>query len=237
MKREIICGVYKITSPTGRIYIGKSVNIYSRWDDYRKPFCVKSGGQPFISRSIKKYGFHNHIFEIIEVCEEKHLSEREIYWIAFYKTYGSKMGMNCSLGGEGGSGIKWSKKSKENLSRARMGKYTGENNPNYKNGDKIRGERHFMYGKKRSYDENEKNRLGNKLAWAEIVKSDWYNSEEQKLKRKNAAQKGRETKKNCPIYNSEEERMKRIENAARASKASALKRKNKTEHYEQVPSN
>ena len=28
-------GIYKITSPTGRIYIGQSVDIYYRWNDYK----------------------------------------------------------------------------------------------------------------------------------------------------------------------------------------------------------
>ena len=36
----IICGIYKITSPTGRIYIGQSKNIKQRFRDYNKP----SGG-------------------------------------------------------------------------------------------------------------------------------------------------------------------------------------------------
>ena len=38
---NIICGIYKITSPSGKIYIGQSINIKSRWKYYEKLRCNK----------------------------------------------------------------------------------------------------------------------------------------------------------------------------------------------------
>ena len=32
MFKEIICGIYKITSPSGKIYIGESENIQKNWN-------------------------------------------------------------------------------------------------------------------------------------------------------------------------------------------------------------
>lgn len=33
-------GIYKITSPSNKIYIGQSTNITRRWDEYRKLQCL-----------------------------------------------------------------------------------------------------------------------------------------------------------------------------------------------------
>lgn len=38
MKKQdnAIIGIYKITSPSGKIYIGQSINIEKRWEKYQK---------------------------------------------------------------------------------------------------------------------------------------------------------------------------------------------------------
>ena len=58
------CGIYKITSPSGKIYIGQSVNIKDRIKAYKCGHCKE---QPFVCNSILKHGWENHKFEIIEV--------------------------------------------------------------------------------------------------------------------------------------------------------------------------
>lgn len=94
MKREIICGIYKITSPTGRVYIGESKNIYKRWDNYKKSNQTKS--QPRVHHSLNKYSYENHTFEIVEECDFEDLMCRERYWQDFYNVLG-EMGLNCKL--------------------------------------------------------------------------------------------------------------------------------------------
>ncbi len=93
MKREIICGIYKITSPTNRVYIGESENIYKRWKDYKGVSCVK---QPRIYNSILKYGVKNHKFEIIEICEPEERKCRERFWQDEFNVLGEE-GLNCIL--------------------------------------------------------------------------------------------------------------------------------------------
>jgi len=75
---EKIIGIYKITSPSGRIYIGQSVNILARKNRYSSQYCES---QPKIFRSIKKYGWDAHIFEIIHVCKVDELNDLERYYI------------------------------------------------------------------------------------------------------------------------------------------------------------
>ena len=93
MKELKKCGIYKITSPTGKIYIGESTNIYDRYLKYRRGACKD---QPKIYNSLSKYGFVQHIFEIIEECNKEDLNTRERYWQEFYNVTG-KNGLNCSL--------------------------------------------------------------------------------------------------------------------------------------------
>lgn len=85
-------GIYKITSPTSRIYIGQSVDIFNRISKYRTINCKE---QPKLYNSLKKYGFDKHNFEILEVCEIVNLNERERYYQELYKCIES--GLNCIL--------------------------------------------------------------------------------------------------------------------------------------------
>lgn len=91
------CGVYKITSPSGRIYIGSSKNIYYRWSEYKKLRCKV---QTKLYRSITKYGPENHSFEILEECEIKDLYPLERAWGLFFNVL-NKNGLNCKLPGYG----------------------------------------------------------------------------------------------------------------------------------------
>lgn len=58
-------GIYKITNPKGKTYIGQSNNILYRWEQYSK---LKCKGQPKLYNSITKYGWDNHTKEIICEC-------------------------------------------------------------------------------------------------------------------------------------------------------------------------
>jgi group I intron endonuclease len=76
-------GIYKITSPTSKIYIGQSTDIEKRWKDYFTLARCKS--QTKLYNSLKNHGYQNHKFEVIEECSENNLLERENYWKIYYK--------------------------------------------------------------------------------------------------------------------------------------------------------
>lgn len=50
---------------------------------------------PKLLYSLKKYGYDNHQFEIIEECESLELNSREVYWKVYYNSVNS--GLNCEL--------------------------------------------------------------------------------------------------------------------------------------------
>ncbi len=91
--KEHIVGIYKITSPNNRIYVGQSRNIFKRWKSYSN---LKINKHPRLHNSFIKYGVENHIFEVIEECLFEELNIRERYWQDFYDVTGEK-GLNCTL--------------------------------------------------------------------------------------------------------------------------------------------
>lgn len=90
-------GIYKITNPKGKIYIGQSIDIDDRCRRYRQGHCK---GQKYLYASIIKYGWFNHKFEILETCSPEELNNLEIKYIAEYDSTNRNIGMNLSLGGQ-----------------------------------------------------------------------------------------------------------------------------------------
>lgn len=88
-----ICGIYKITSPSGKVYIGQGKNIYKRYLSYKNGH---SKNQIKLHNSIQKHGFDSHVFEVIEECNFEQLNIRERYWQDFYNVLNDR-GLNCVL--------------------------------------------------------------------------------------------------------------------------------------------
>ncbi len=130
--------VYKITSPSGNVYIGKTVNLTNRLNKYK---CFDCERQKILCRSLKKYGFENHNFEIIYEGEITNLdlNNLEIYYIGFYNSYNekNKNGMNLTLGGDGWFGREHSEETKNKISESR--KKTGKTERHQKAIENLKG--------------------------------------------------------------------------------------------------
>lgn len=191
-----ICGIYKITSPTKKIYVGKSTDIFKRWQQYNSINCKN---QRHLYNSLKKYGIKKHKFEIICQCDRSELDKLEKYYIALFQCFDSEYGLNLREGGEGGTCSNETKiKLREAALRAGnkppLAAFTG-----YKHTDESKkkqskaklGKESFFKGKKHTDEAKEKNRqahLGKKASeetrrkLSEIHKKNW-----EKRKRKEAA--------------------------------------------------
>jgi len=115
----MIIGIYKITNPKGRVYVGESRDIEARWK--KAYYKYKCKGQPRLYNSFKKYGIANHQFEIIEECVESELKTKERYWQDFYDAIGTK-GLNCKLTPTGEQKGSFSEETKQRISKATMGR-------------------------------------------------------------------------------------------------------------------
>ena len=111
-------GIYKITNPTGRIYIGQSKEMKVRERTYRK---IKEDvkRQPKLYNSLEKYGWEAHTFEIIEECNIEDLNCRERYWQDFYDVLNK--GLNCVLQDCGELKRVCSDETRKNISESKKG--------------------------------------------------------------------------------------------------------------------
>lgn len=83
-------GIYKIISPSNRIYIGQSIKIEDRIKSYKNLKCKE---QPKLYKSLLKYGFENHKIEILIECNESKLNELERHYQEEYDSI--ENGLNC----------------------------------------------------------------------------------------------------------------------------------------------
>lgn len=157
----VSCGIYKITSPSGKIYIGQSANLQLRFYYYT---MMKCKSQTKLYHSFKKYGFKSHIFEVIHECDPEDLNTLEKYYIDLFQTFNSRHGLNLRDGGGNNGrhsdvtrakisssniGRKRSAQSIENMRRAKIGtKLTAEQK--IKIGIAHTGIKNGFYGKKHS---------------------------------------------------------------------------------------
>ena len=120
-----ICGIYKIKSPSNKIYIGHSTNIIKRFKYYTNLNCKK---QTKLYNSFIKYGVNNHIFDIILECEIKDLN---YYERCFQEIYNSvSKGLNCRLSKSDDQQGYLSEETKQKLSIAHKGKILSEEHKN-----------------------------------------------------------------------------------------------------------
>lgn len=118
--------IYKVTNLiNGKIYIGQTIRFEKRklrhfYDAFNE------NSQVVFHRALRKYGFDNFKWEVIDMAEtHEELSEKETYWINFYKSYinfENSNGYNQTLGGEGMAGFSHSEETKQRLSIAHTGK-------------------------------------------------------------------------------------------------------------------
>jgi len=129
-------GIYLITSPTGKVYIGQSWQLQKREKSYSRGYCYH---QPKIFASIKKHGWDSHTFEVLiylrKDVKQSIMNYFECMFIDYYKDLGFNL-MNIRGGGSNG------KISKETI-------------------EKIRNK---QKGVPRPYAKNNKTQLGKKLS-------------------------------------------------------------------------
>ena len=86
--------IYKITSPSNKVYIGQTINTLKSRIRHHKQ---NSSNCTLLKRAINKYG-DEMVYEILETVQNESLDEREIHWIKYYNSLAPN-GYNCSAGG------------------------------------------------------------------------------------------------------------------------------------------
>ena len=89
--------IYLITSPVGKVYIGRTVNFRKRYNSYSK---LRAIGQPRLYRSLNKYGFDSHNIEILIRCNIEELNFWESFYIKLFDSFNTEHGLNLTSGGD-----------------------------------------------------------------------------------------------------------------------------------------
>jgi hypothetical protein len=121
--------IYKITNPSGRVYIGKTSNWYGRHNNYKNyKTCHQVSKQRMLYHSLCKYGFEDHKVEVIDTfhSDSKYCSGKEMFWIKSYMCniykFPEQNGLNLTDGGEGNLGWKRPEESRLEIIRKNTGK-------------------------------------------------------------------------------------------------------------------
>jgi len=178
--------IYKLISPSGRIYIGKASDFKQRMRHYKSVICKK---QPMLYRSLKKYGFDAHVLEKLECFSgiNSLAIEREIFWIKKYKSnvrkYPEMNGLNLTDGGEGTTGFKFNEVQLKRLSEAHIGQVSSKKGiplneqTKAKISAKLKGVKHPPERGRRKFSDEQKLELSNRSKGNTFRKGQKYSPE------------------------------------------------------------
>ncbi|GHT69302.1 hypothetical protein FACS1894110_18500 [Spirochaetia bacterium] len=103
MQREIFIMygiIYKVTGPTGRVYVGQTTRTLARRKGNHKCRALKQDRRYIFGIALLDEGFDNFTWEQIDGAETKEeLDRKEKYWINFYDSRNPEKGYNTLEGG------------------------------------------------------------------------------------------------------------------------------------------
>lgn len=107
--------IYKFfNNINSKVYIGQTLKESRRFWEHKN--CK---GESYFHNAIKKYGFENFSYEVLERVDESLLDERETYWISYYDSTNKSKGYNLESGGNFGK--HHSEETKQKLSKFHKG--------------------------------------------------------------------------------------------------------------------
>lgn len=152
-------GIYVILNlQNGKFYLGSSNHLKKRRREHFWALRANKHDNPYLQRAFNKYGEDNFIFKVIRyVDRERDLRDIEQVYLDEYNACDRKVGYNINCYASGGgllgasnpnygkpmseaqkqkirktmTGRKYSLERRENISRGRTGKCTGERHPMY----------------------------------------------------------------------------------------------------------
>jgi group I intron endonuclease len=90
-------GIYIIkNTQNNKVYVGSSVNVKNR--EYKHFWMLGRGvhDNPHLQKSYNKYGKSSFIFEVVEICDDSKLIDKENYYISNYKSNVISFGYNLA---------------------------------------------------------------------------------------------------------------------------------------------
>lgn len=123
----VISGIYKFTNKiNNKVYIGQAKNLKQRIRTHLN--CVKNNHNYPIYNSMRKHNIENFEVEILVQgnFSKTELDDLEVDFIRLYNSINRLYGYNLTAGGEGTVGFKFTKESKDKMSKTKKGKPCSE---------------------------------------------------------------------------------------------------------------
>jgi hypothetical protein len=129
-----LCGIYCLTAPNGKIYVGQSTDLKKRYKQFFE-YNTRSG-YPSLENEVKVYPREQWRHEILCYCSKAELDELEKFWIKELDATNPERGYNKTLGGKGMLGIRHTEETKKRISKSNPRIWLG-----------VTGENHPMFGR------------------------------------------------------------------------------------------
>ena len=92
---DVQSGIYLITCiPTGKVYVGQSLDMKSRWGEHRSLLIRGKHDNGYLQRAWNKHGSDGFTFAILEEVESGRLIEREAFHAERLRAFDRKRGFN-----------------------------------------------------------------------------------------------------------------------------------------------
>ncbi len=101
-----------------KVYVGQTKNFNQR--KYGHRYAMKKGVERPLYRAMRKYGFENFTFEVLEECTDESINEREQHWVVQFDSFNPERGYNLTSGGNQDTNV--SEETKRKLSESLRGK-------------------------------------------------------------------------------------------------------------------
>lgn len=117
----MISGIYAITGPGGRQYIGSSAHIGKRWSRHRRMLEEAAHHSPKLQAAWNKHGAGAFTFTLLEECPAEALVAREQAYLDERRAATGDDGYNCNQVAYSVLGYRHRPESRAKMSASRMG--------------------------------------------------------------------------------------------------------------------
>lgn len=127
-------GIYLLINRiNGKIYVGKTNNLYKRMCQYRNCHNYKEKHYTHILNAIRKYGWENFDIIILELFDlnisNQELLNIESKYIIKFNSTNPDIGYNITKYSKDTTGYKHTEETKNKISKKAIGRYIGDKNP------------------------------------------------------------------------------------------------------------
>ena len=160
MAKHRTCGIYRIYHiESGKSYVGQSIRVEYRLKQHMKGLAENKHSNEHLQRAYTLYGVDAFATEVLEVCSQEVLTEREQFWMDFYCPTGL---YNLAPAAGSVAGYKFTETQRRSVSDANLKRFESEE-AKRKHGESLKGNENGRAGKGSKRTEQTKKNISDSL--------------------------------------------------------------------------